>query len=292
MTKLCMSTAVLESKSAHFNPAGGNLLNSLPMKLMHHAFALLPALLLPAAQAAPDSISEFEQAVAERLVERQVPGEMIWLDAEGRQFLGLYLAPPSGELRLAVILLHGLGGHPDWPDVIQPLRTRLPSLGWATLSIQLPRLSPQASHTDETELPRRVWPRIQAATAYLAARGAHRVVLVGYGFGAALGARHLGVFGKGLAGFVVVSPQAPAYLAPGVAFPESLEAVKVPVLDVYAAEDAATVLQQAPERELWGRKNKARPFDRIIIADAGADYHGKEEDLARRIAAWLDTNVK
>jgi hypothetical protein len=75
-------------------------------------------------------------------------------------------------------------------------------------------------------------------------------------------------------------------------FPESLEAIKAPVLDVYAAEDAATVLQQAPERELWGRKNKERVYDRIVIDGAGADYHGREEELARHIADWLNANAK
>ncbi len=268
-----------------------NLLDFTSMKFTHYALSCL-LLMAPAMAAPPGAISEFEQVVADRLAERGVPGEMVWLQAEGRQFLGLYLAPPPGLPKQAVILLHGLGGHPDWPEVIQPLRTQLPALGWGTLAIQLPRLSPQASHADETELPRRAWPRIQAATAYLAAQGVKRVVLAGYGFGAALSARYAGVFGKDLAGVVAISLQTPAYLAERIAFPESLETIKVPVLDVYAAADAATVLQQAPERELWGRKNKERIFDRIVIAGAGADYRGHEADLARKVADWLNANAK
>ena len=262
------------------------------MKFTHHALTCLLLLAAPTVPAAPGTVSEFEQVVADRLAERGVPGELNWLQADGRQFLGLYLAPLPEAPRQAVILLHGLGGHPDWPDVIQPLRTQLPALGWGTLSIQLPRLSPQATHADETELPRRVWPRIHAAMAWLFAQGVDRVVLVGYGFGAALGARYAGVFGGDLAGFVAISLRTPAYLAARIVFPESLEAVKVPMLDVYAAGDAATVLQQAPERELWGRKNKERIFDRIVIADADAKYHGREAELAQQVAAWLDANAK
>jgi len=276
----------------NYDRRASDLLNSRRMKFRQPAFFCLLQLAAAPVPAAAGAVSEFEQVVADRLSERGVPGQMIWLQAEGRQFLGLYLPPPPGAPKQAVILLHGLGGHPDWPDVIQPLRTQLPALGWGTLSIQLPRLSPQASHGDETELPRHVWPRIQVAAAWLVAQGAERVVLAGYGFGAALGARYAGVFGKDLAGFVAISLQTPEYLAERIAFPESLEAVKVPVLDVYAAADAAIVLQQVPERELWGRKNKERAFDHLVIADAGADYHGREAELARKVADWLNANAK
>ncbi|MBI1733089.1 MAG: DUF3530 family protein [Gammaproteobacteria bacterium] len=262
------------------------------MRFTYHALPLLVMLALPGAAAFAAQVAELEQVIADRLAERHVPGEMIWLETGGSRFLGLFLAPAGHAPRRAVILLHGLGGHPDWPDVVQPLRARLPQLGWATLSIQLPRLSPQASHGDEAELPNRALPRIAAASAYLSGRGLETIAVVGYGFGAALGARHLDNPGKGIAAFVAVSLQIPGHLVQAVNYPESLEAVTVPVLDVYASGDSATVLQQAPERELWGRKNKKRIFDRAIIPESDAGYHGRDDDLARAIAAWLDANAK
>jgi hypothetical protein len=246
---------------------------------------------LPATAAELPALPEPERVVAERLAARHVPGEMQWLAAEGRAFLALYLPAQTDAPRGAVILLHGWGGHPDWPDVVAPLRRGLPRLGWATLSVQLPRLSPEVSHAAEAEMVRRAGPRLHAAAAWLADRDSAPVAVAGYGLGAAIAARQLAAPVRGVTALVAVSLQAPMHLAAAVGYPEALESVRVPVLDVFAAADAAPVLAQAPERELWGRKNKVRTFDRIVIDDAGPAFHGREEDLAQHIAAWLDANA-
>ncbi len=250
---------------------------------------LLSALI--AGEAIPPQVPEAEHVVAERLVEREVPGDAVWLQAEGRPFLALHLVSPHVMPQGAVILVHGFGAHPDWPDVIAPLRRTLPEQGWSTLSIQLPRLSPEVSHAMEEELPRRSGPRIQTAIAWLTERGLAPVAVIGHGFGAAVAARQLAANPRNVSAFVAVSMQMPAYLEKATGFPESLAAMQVPVLDVYAAADTAPVLMAAPERELWGRKNKNRLFERIVIEDATADFHGREMELARRITAWLVANA-
>lgn len=263
---------------------------------MKRALLLLACtwLLAAGARAEPPALPmlpDLERAVADRLVERQVPGEIVLLNAEGRSFLGLYLAAPNVMPQGAVILVHGFGAHPDWPDVIGPLRRQLPERGWSTLSIQLPRLSPEVSHAVESELPRRSGPRIQAAMAWLAARGITPVAVIGHGFGAAVAARTLAIAPRDVSAFVAISMQMPDYLEKPAGFPESLGAVKVPVLDLYAGSDDALVLQSAPARELWGRKNKERVFERMVIEDAAAGFHGREGELATRIAAWLVANA-
>lgn len=261
------------------------------MKLMQQLLTSVLCWAAVPAWAAPPVLPELEQAVADRLAERQVPGEFVWLDAAGRPFLGLYLAAADVMPQGAVILVHGFGAHPDWPDVIAPLRRGLPEQGWSTLAIQLPRLSPEVTHAIEAELPRRSGPRIQAAVAWLAARGIAPVVVLGHGFGATVAARQLALSSRGVAAFVAVSMQVPTHLEKPAGFPESLAAVKAPVLDLYAANDDALVLLKAPERELWGRKNKERVFERLIMEDAAAGFHGRDGDLTRRIAAWLVGNA-
>jgi len=67
-------------------------------------------------------------------------GDAVKLKAAGVEFLALYAAPSAKESKGAVIILHGNGVHPAWPDVIEPLRTQLPEHGWHTLSLQMPIL--------------------------------------------------------------------------------------------------------------------------------------------------------
>ncbi len=42
------------------------------------------------------------------------------------------------------LLAHGIGIHPNWEQVIQPLRVALSEQGWNTLSIQMPVLANEA----------------------------------------------------------------------------------------------------------------------------------------------------
>lgn len=86
----------------------------------------------------PESIEQ--AALADESVRKQV----VWLDSpEGKggsasSFLALELYENTPEPQGAVIFLHGADQHPDWPQVIKPLRTLLTDDGWYTLSIMLP----------------------------------------------------------------------------------------------------------------------------------------------------------
>ena len=53
-------------------------------------------------------------------------------------FVGLWEAAKGATPTGAILLLHGEGHTPDWPQTIQPLRTYLPERGWSTLSLSLP----------------------------------------------------------------------------------------------------------------------------------------------------------
>ncbi|MFD2231188.1 DUF3530 family protein [Alkalimarinus sediminis] len=78
------------------------------------------------------------------LADESVKKQLIWLDSsEGGQsgatsFLALELYENTAESQGAVLLVHGAEQHPNWPQVIKPLRMILPDDGWYTLSIMLP----------------------------------------------------------------------------------------------------------------------------------------------------------
>src|SRR3990172_8219230 len=110
------------------------------MKSQFLARLLTTQLLAVSATLAPagDIDREWEAEIAENLDENTSDGEVIWCQAANSRFLTLYTGQTANHAKGAAIILHGMGAHPDWPQVISPLRTSLPELGWSTLSIQLP----------------------------------------------------------------------------------------------------------------------------------------------------------
>ena len=81
-----------------------------------------------------------QAALADEAIKKQI----VWLDTpEGKgkiniKFLGLEMLEQTSEPQGTVLFLHGVDQHPDWPQVIKPLRNALPESGWYTFSILLP----------------------------------------------------------------------------------------------------------------------------------------------------------
>jgi len=123
--------------------------------------ALCLSLILPCAfsveAADPAPASTAEQPAAEKPAERQpllersqeeaaalerkVPAqEQQQLQAGADTFLSLWKPANTAEPKGAVIIVPGAGETADWPQVIGPLRNKLPDVEWSSLSITLPDL--------------------------------------------------------------------------------------------------------------------------------------------------------
>ena len=123
--------------------------------------ALCLSLILPCAfsveAADPAPASSAEQPAAEKPAERQpllersqeeaaalerkVPAqEQQQLQAGADTFLALWKPANTAEPKGAVIIVPGAGETADWPQVIGPLRNKLPDVEWSSLSITLPDL--------------------------------------------------------------------------------------------------------------------------------------------------------
>lgn len=123
--------------------------------------ALCLSLILPCAfsveAADPAPASSVEQPAAEKPAERQpllersqeeaaalerkVPAqEQQQLQAGADTFLALWKPANTAEPKGAVIIVPGAGETADWPQVIAPLRNKLPDVEWSSLSITLPDL--------------------------------------------------------------------------------------------------------------------------------------------------------
>lgn len=91
---------------------------------------VLLALLSPPANA---SDNQREQDYAAYIEQNPVVGKMVWLQADGRNFLSLFTEAEKTDNANAAIILHDLGEYPDQKPLIHALRTTLPQHSWATL---------------------------------------------------------------------------------------------------------------------------------------------------------------
>lgn len=205
-----------------------------------------------------------------------VVGDAMYLqEKDGRKFLALYTPAPNA--RGAAILVHGMGVHPDW-GLNGPLRTALPERGYATLSIQMPVLAADAKADDYPPLFPESAERIGAAAAWLKARGYDRVALVSHSMGARMANYYLTHTG---------APGVQAWVAIGITAPfEKPNEIPVPTLDIHGDGDFPQVLKQTAERAFYLRRVKGSA--QVVVAGADHYFNGKELDLARFIANFLD----
>lgn len=230
-----------------------------------------PVALPSAPTVAPDRAREARWAA--EIVPALVVGEAHDLQtADGERFLALLAEPPAATG--AVILVHGLGVHPDW-GLIGALRERLSDAGFTTLSVQMPVLAADAPRESYAGLFPDAVSRIDAAVRELQRRGYAHIVIVSHSLGAAMSNAYL------------VSPGAArvdAWVAIGMSI--RLDATpREPVLDVMGDADLPEVLRTATGRRLL------LPHDacstQIVIAGAGHFFEARTDELAARIAPFV-----
>ena len=87
-----------------------------------------------------------EKKWADEITPGIVVGDSVYLTQKnGHKFLAIYTEAKNA--RLGVIVVHGLGIHPDW-GLVGTMRTRLADDGYTTLSIQMPVLANTAKTDD------------------------------------------------------------------------------------------------------------------------------------------------
>ncbi len=227
-----------------------------------------------------------EQRIAEQIVDAIFDGEPLQLQAGAHSFLAIHMASSAEAPRGAAIILHGRGLHPDWETVVKPLRTALPEQGWETLSLQMPVLEKEASYYEYEPLFPEAHPRIEAAIAWLRARGIQRIVLIAHSCGAHMAMSWVGSGGTGIDAYIGLGMGATDYLQPMRA-PFPLDRMKFPVLDLYGEYDYPAVLAMAPERLALIHKVGNRQSRQEVLPDADHYYTGQGEALTDAVVAWL-----
>ena len=238
---------------------------------------LLAALLLISglvnAQTTPDYAKETRWA--EQVEDGLMDGDVVWLTANSHEFMSIY-TPSETDTQKTAIIVHGLGVHPDWQQVIQPLRVALTTQGFNTLSIQMPVLDNEAHSGAYRSVFPQADQRIQAAVEYLQKNDLIADVLVAHSLGSVMSTHYLANYPHPFKRFV------------GVGMPSDnanyLPKLSIPILDLYGDQDIESVLTSVKARAQAAKGNNN--YTQIMV---GADhfFNDKDEVLINSVGAWL-----
>ncbi len=224
-----------------------------------------------------------EKRWAEQTVDSLLDGEAVYLKAMGHEFLSIY-TEAEDESTQGMIVVHGTGIHPNWDQVVKPVRVEMTTLGWNTLSIQMPILPNEAEYADYVPLYPEVPPRMKAAEDYLPAQGMKNIVIVAHSQGATMSSYYLSKNKSGAEAFVAIgmgATQKDSHLNSA----EALKSISIPVLDLYGSDDLPGVLQTSEKRKSAAAHNK--DYQQQVVKGAEHFFDDKNEELIEAIDQWL-----
>ncbi len=222
-----------------------------------------------------------EKRWADEVTPGLVVGDAVYLTQEsGHRFLALHAA--AAKPRAAVIVVHGLGVHPDW-SLIGALRGGLPDAGYTTLAVQMPVLAADALGEQYRALFPDAAQRLRAAVAFLKSKGYKHIALASHSLGSVMSNFFMAdTADHGIAAWISIGIVSSTYTDPG--------KLRLPVLDIYGERDFPQVLQHAQARAavLKTLKGSAQ------IEVAGADHYfaGSDRELVRQVRQFLDQKFR
>lgn len=229
-----------------------------------------------------------EQRWADQVADSLVEGDATWLQAAGRRFLAIYTTAKADSPKRGIVLIHGTGVHPDWRQVIYPLRTGLAERGMPTLSLQMPILPNEAKPIDYAPLIAEAGPRIEAGVKFLKEQGVKEIVLIGHSLGTVMAAHYLAGGARDIKAFAGVNfdvynndarMDTLAYL----------RRIHIPVLDLYGSQAAPQVLGSVQQRADAAREAGNKAYRQLRIEGANQLFDGKNEVLLDKVSDWLST---
>ena len=235
---------------------------------------------------------EKEKRWADQVVDSIMVGEAEWLNVGKDKVLSIYTENTTDKAIGGAIILHGSGVHPNWDQVIRPLRSQLPEHGWLTLSIQLPVLANEADYKDYIPLFKDVAPRLKAGVAFLKSKGIRNIAIVAHSLGSSMAAYYLANKpDAAIRALVAVGVSGEMHKKDKVGYLTSLKTIKVPVLDIYGSSDLPGVLNTKKARADVARKAGNKNYSQLEIPGANHFFDGHDEVLIKRVRGWLAKNA-
>lgn len=226
------------------------------------------------AQALPDYAKESRWV--DQVEDELMDGDAVFLQANNHEFMSIYTSSESNTKRTAVIV-HGLGAHPNWQQVIQVLRVSLTTQGFNTFSIQMPVLGNDADSHAYMPLLDDADQRIYSAVDYLITEGLQPDLLVSHSLGSVMSTHYLANNSHPFKRFIGVGmlDMSAKYLS----------SINIPVLDLYGDQDIKSVLSSVDARAKSASHNN-QYFQKKVRADHF--FNEKNELLIDTVNAWLN----
>ncbi len=228
-----------------------------------------------------------EQRIASEIEDAIVVGDPLWLKAGDVEFLTIHTPAENDPLRGGVIILHGRGAHPNWADVVQPLRSELPSHRWETLSLQMPVAAVDAPGGAYVGLIPEATPRILAGIEFFRQRGITNLVLIGHSLGARMAVEFEAAAAPAEIKAVVAIGLPADRRQQGGGTLGGLKQIRVPVLDIYGSRDIRSVRDTSRLRKIAAREGGNGAYVQVEIAGADHFFRGLEPTLVARVQGWI-----
>jgi dienelactone hydrolase len=226
-----------------------------------------------------------EKRWADQISDSLLDGDAVYLNDGDGEFLAIDTRADDPK-ETGLIIIHGIGIHPDWETIIQPLRVQLASDGWNTLSLQMPILGNDATGKDYEPLMKEVPARIDAGIRYLAKSGSKKVIIIAHSMGTRMTNYYLAR--KKVYQESQTETPITAYVAIGMNTSNSsndFNKIKIPVFDLLGEKDLEGVVASAPLRAKAAMNNKN--YKQQIVAGAGHFFEGQNNDLVKAVSDAL-----
>lgn len=220
-----------------------------------------------------------EKKWADEVIPGVVVGDPVYLEqANGHKFLTLYTT--AKDPKAALIIVHGLGIHPDW-GLIGVLRSQLADRGYTTLSVQMPVLANDALASAYPATFPEASQRLQLAVDFLKAKGYQKLGIVSHSMGSRMSEAYLSA---------KPDPAIKAWVSIGMPGTADYRKLNMPVLDLYGQNDLPEVIKGAAARKagLQGKPGS----EQIQATRADHFFTDQDQQLVDTVAHYLNQQFK
>jgi pimeloyl-ACP methyl ester carboxylesterase len=220
-----------------------------------------------------------EKKWADEVIPGVVVGDPVYLEqASGHKFLTLYTT--AKDPKAALLIVHGLGIHPDW-GLIGVLRSQLADRGYTTLSVQMPVLANDAKASAYPATFPEASQRLQLAVDFLKAKGYQKIGIVSHSMGSRMSEAYLSA---------KPDPAIKAWVSIGMPGTADYRKLNMPVLDLYGQNDLPEVIKGAAARKagLQGKPGS----EQIQATRADHFFTDQDQQLVDTVAHYLNQQFK